>query len=331
MKRAWCIVVALVLASLIFKSAPPLLDLARRSLALRRLSYKARREQVNGPLYTSAMLVQSLLPKGEPVALVSAGDNDSYAIFGTYYLYPRPSRQYREFDIYRLAAADPRRPKTIVLAADKLTIVTYEEVRDARLRRNRVVHAAPSGAPRSDFIIPLAASGDGVPPNTWVNEADFANDTSARATVTMWLYPQMRRKTISIAPHETASYYDFVYQTYRHMDTGWVHISSTQPLRSSVWYVDRGRETVSPIPLIDVTPRAGTLRCPASECKAWVFNLDDRDEQPRINGEAVPLKPRDMTWRAFSGEAIVEGANVFAFATTKQPPTRFVWPEGVKP
>lgn len=323
MKR---VLFALLFASLAWSTAPQLFSLARRALSLRPKPYGARRAEVNGELYSSAEAINRLLPRSEPLALVSAG-NDSYAIFASYYLYPRRTRIYGNFDIYRIDAVNPKRPKTIVLADEKLTIVTYEEVRDAKLRHARVVHAPPRAPARARFNIPLAASVDGVPPDSWVTEADFANDTNERAMVKMTLHPFERIKTISIPPRGTASFYDLVYQMFRHMDTGWIEVESTQPLRTSIWFVNRGREQFAPIPLIDATPRAGSFACPIPDCKIWFLNLGRSETVAKWSGGDVTLKPNDLKWLPFNGTATVDGANVFAFATTKD--ARFLWPEGV--
>jgi len=321
-------VFAIVFTSLAVTTGPGLLDLAKRAHHLRGLPYEKRRAEVNGEVYTSAKLLDQSFPPNDPLALVTAGSNGSYAIFGTYYLYPRPTRQYGGFDVYRLAASDPNRPKTIILAESRLTPVSYEEVRDARLRQRRVVHAKPSGVPRAEFVIPFAACGDGVPPNAWVTEADFANENNATATVRMEFHAPLRAKTITIAPHAAASFYDLVYEMFRHVDTGWIHVKSSLPLRTSVWFVNRGNDHVAPIPLVDAKPNAGTIICP-SECKAWLLNLADRDNVAHLTARDVALKPNELKFVSFTGAETVNAADVFAFASTKE--ETFVWPNGVTP
>jgi hypothetical protein len=86
-----------------------------------------------------------------------------------------------------------------------------------------------------------------------------------------------------------------------------------------------------PLPLVE-TWSAGALTCPAAECKVWLLNRLDHGIDVSVDGRAVALAAHGMTSLPFQGTAHVAAhGDAFAFATTKGPPTLFVWPEGVHP
>ena len=321
-RRLACI---LIFASLAWTTAPQLLHLARESFELQRLPLAARRLRVNGPLVASVKRVKRSLPPGEPVALIGPERNFSPVIFANYYGFPWTSHAYAGLDHYRATAGDPRRPRTIVAVGDIARIATYAELRDERLRGSRIVHAPPTRPAPPAFAIPLAGSVDGLPPDTYVIEADFVNDASVPATVRLTLMPEQAVKTLTIGPHATASFYDLVSQNFGVMEVRWIDVGIDQPLRVGVWFVNRGRREAVPLPFV-TSWGGGILRCPAADCKVWLVNMKNDVVTARVGSESVLLPPHALVSRPFRGTVDVAGREVYAFASTKEPPTRFVWP-----
>lgn len=319
----------IVLLSLAWTTAPQLLHLAREATALAPLSRAERRARVNGAIVESVRRIKRVQPPAEPVALIGSVDD---TVLANYYGYPWLSRDFLTSDLYRAMAGQPRRPNTIVSVSSGLArLVTYAELRDARLRGQRLVRGASlKPAPRT-FVVPLAGSVDGLPPDTYVTEAEFANDAAEPARVRVTLLPEQKVQTLTIPPHGSVAFYDLVYQLFREMEVRWVTVESDQPLRAGVWFVNRGRNEIVPLPLAERWS-TGTLTCPAAECKVWLLNRLDRGNDVSVDGHAVALTARGMTSLPFQGTAhVVSHDDAFAFATTKGPPTLFIWPEGVHP
>jgi len=311
--------------SLAWTTAPLLLHMARESFELQGLPLAIRRQRVNGPIVAGVRGVKKSLPPGEPVALIGPERNFSPVIFANYYGFPWTSREYAGLDHYRATAGDPLRPKTIVAVGDTARIATYAELRDERLRVGRVVHTPPTlRAPRA-FAIPLAGSVDGLPPDTYVIEADFVNDASVPASVRLTLMPEQTVKRLTIAPHASASFYDLVYQNFGVMEVRWIDVGLDQPLRVGVWFVNRGRGEAVPLPFV-TSWGGGLLGCPAAECKAWLVNLKNDVVAAHVGSEGVTLPPRALVSRTFAGTVDAGGRDVYAFASTRGTPTRFVWP-----
>jgi hypothetical protein len=378
------LVSAAVLLSLAWTTAPQLLHLAREATTLAPLSRRERCARVNGAIVEGVRRIKRVQPPDKPVALLGPS---GFIIFANYYGYPWLSRDYGTLEGYRGAANQPRRPGTIVVVDDRgARYATYAGLRDEHLRASRAVHeAALKSAPRS-FVIPLAGSVDGFPPDTFVTEAEFANDSGAPLHVRVTLLPEQKIRMLTIPPHGSLAFYDLVYQLFHEMEVRWATVESdvpahftlsegggragakglaatalhrplhsarrvtaiaarpfapaspstpaqgkAGPLRAGVWFVNRGRNEVVPLPLVE-TWSTGALTCPAAECKVWVLNRVDRGIKVRVDGQPVALTARGMTSQPFRGTVhVASHGDAFAFATTKGPPTRFVWPAGVHP
>jgi len=180
----------IVLLSLAWTTVPQLLHLAREATTLAPLSRTERRARVNGAIVEGVRRIKRAQPPNRPVALLGPS---GFIIFANYYGYPWLSRDLGTLDTYRAAAGQPRRPDTIVVVDESgARFATYAELRDERLRAGRTVHgAALKAAPRT-FVIPLAGSVDGLPPDTYVTEAEFANDAAQPVNVRVTLLPASR-------------------------------------------------------------------------------------------------------------------------------------------
>jgi hypothetical protein len=373
---------AAVLLSLAWTTAPHLLHLAQEATTLAPRSRSERRARVNGAIVEDVRRIKRVLRPAEPLALIGSVDD---TVLANYYGYPWHSRDFLTSDLYRAMAGQPWRPNTIVNVSNgSAQLVTYAELRDAHLRGRRLVQRASlKPAPRR-FVIPLAGSVDGLPPDTYVTEAEFANDGAQPVHVRVTLLPEQKTQTVTVPPHASLVFYDLVYQLFHEMEVRWATVESdvpahftlsegggqagakglaatalhrplqsaqrvtaiaarpfvparpsTQgkagPLRVGVWFVNRGRGEIKPLPLVE-TWLAGALTCPAAECKVWVLNRLDRGIEVSIDGHAVALAAHGMTSQPFRGTAhVASHDDAFAFATTKGPPTHFVWPEGVHP
>ena len=308
----------IVFVSLLFTSAPALVKLARRAWEALPLDEAQRR----GPMFTSA---EALQKTSEPLALICDPNETDPALFVNYYLYPRRTRIYKGIDDYRNSANDPLRPRTIVaVRSDGARLTTYEAMRDERLRGFRVMHAAPAAAPRA-FNVPLVGSLDGPLRDTYVTEAYFENTGDAPATVRMTLLPQRLTKTFAIAPRSTTSFYDLVYQNYHVMAAGWLRVESDQPLRASMWLVNRGRNDGVAIPLV-TQARSGTIHCPGGECSLWLVNFGDSPSVAHVNGAPVVVQPEGVVSLPLRGAATVDGPNIFAYAGTRGGKLAIGWP-----
>ena len=100
-------------------------------------------------------------------------------------------------------------------------------------------------------------------------------------------------------------------------------------MRAAVSFVNRGRKLAVRLPLVQEAA-SGPLVCPSGACKVWLVNLSDSPLTVTAGGVPVTLAPHALDSRPFRGTVDVEG-RVLAFATTTEPPTRFVWPHGVRP
>lgn len=322
----------LLLFSLAWTTAPQLLRLALEAHELQPLSLAARRARVNGPIVAGVRQVKRALPPGEPVALIGPLHNYSPLIFANYYGYPWVSRDYAGLDHYRASAGDPARPRTIVAVSDAgAHLATYAELRDERLRQRRIVQGAPLRSVPPQFAIPLVGSVDGLPPDTYVTEAELANDSGRPAHLRLTMMPEQRVRTLTVPAHGSVAFYDLLYQLFGVMEVRWVAVESDQPLRGGAWFVNRGRSETAPLPFV-TNGAAGPLVCPADECKVWLVNLRNEDITALVGGVPVPVPPRSIVSRPFRGTVDVQAASdAFAFASTREPPTRFVWPKGVQP
>jgi len=160
----------------------------------------------------------------------------------------------------------------------------------------------------------------------------WRNDGEEAAHLRLTLMPEGTVRTITIPPHGSVAFYDLLVQLFGMMDVRWVSAESDRPLRAGFWFVNRGRNQSEPLPLV-TKAAGGPLFCPADECKVWLLNLTNEDGTIVVSGGPVPLPAHALLSHPFRGGFMGVGmrGNLFVFASTKEPPTRFVWPPGVKP
>ncbi|MEA2237592.1 MAG: hypothetical protein QOC81_2316 [Thermoanaerobaculia bacterium] len=336
------IVCALLLLSLAAATLPRLLVFAHDAWTMLPLSCEARRERQMGSWYSSIQSLRRTLPKKEPVALIAARRVSDAGIFANYYLYPIRTRLFASRDDFRNAANDADRPKTIVaVTAERAERDTYEVLRDRELRAGRRVVTSPQlSEPATSFVLPIAASLDGAAPETYVIEATLADQNGSTAhnplmerlpltnevRVTFW--PKGQTTILRIGDGETVLYYDLVYQLFGVMESGWVRIESTLPLRAAFYFVNRGHADATRLP--DVQRAATRI---ASEplhrdSKLYLLNFGDAIAPTTVGAEMIPITPHAIVSKPITSIPPVSG-NVFAFVTTRElnGKTDFLWPE----
>jgi hypothetical protein len=278
-----------------------LLSVVAASLARLPSAFEKRRR---GPLYTTAKEIDRARPPGERLAVISDGWN---GLFFDYYLYPRPTRLYRDLAAYRL---DDKHPQTMVYVTGGGRVMTYDAIRAEQM--TGFISTPHSTSAGTHFLVPLVASFDGYPPASYTTEAWL----SGKATVT--LHPQEIVKTLT-----KSSYNDFVHEVFGASGTGWLEVSSDAPIDASFALVNRGTKSVSPIAIVRDVPPAVTL---ASGEKLWLINPTAAPANVRACGNAITLPPYAIESRTATFPCEVTGA--YAFASQKLPDggTRFTWP-----
>lgn len=324
------IAAALLFVSLAASTLPRLVTIVNNARTLLPLPYEARRERQMGPWYASVEKLRAELRANEPVALIATRRDIDSAAFANYYLFPIHTRLFLGRNAYRNAAPDRTRPAIIVTVNDSHAERTeYDILRDRDLAAGRRVAAEPElSAPMTTFVLPLAASLDGPPPGTFVIEATLANPNPvpAEARVTFW--PKGLTRTIVVPERTTTTYYDFVYQLFGIMNSGWMRVESSQPLRAAFYFANRGRgdATLLPNALKDATRIA-----PAPlhrDTKLFVINPKETRATVILNGESIPLDPHAFLSRPIETLPAVSG-DVYAFVTTRElnGRTDFLWPQ----
>ncbi|HKO54452.1 MAG TPA: hypothetical protein VJ276_01160 [Thermoanaerobaculia bacterium] len=314
------IVLAILLASAVVPTLPRLLTEVRYAHELRALTPEQRRERMMGAFYVSTRRLDRDLPGEEPLALIirQPSDLDS-AIFFNYYVYPRRTRVYRTLGEYAMDRS-PSRPRTIIAIGGDARRTSYEELRAERITDSVALAALPAEA-RQSFLIPMAVSLDGPPPDTYTTEATLFADREARVTITF--YPSRATSELTLRAGETRRIRDLVYEQFRRMDAGWAEVRATAPIRASFFFVNRGAGVFAPLP--PFTPaRRFTLE---GGGKLWLVNPSDRQVVARVNGEARPLAPRVLISMP-AARSVEADAPIYAFLSERQPDgnTRFVWP-----
>lgn len=317
---------AVVVLCAVAASVPRLIANVRLAASMIHMPYEARREALMGDWYRSIERLRREIPRNERVALIAG---DGHVAFANSYLYPRRTRMYQSRDAYRNAAYDPQRPATIVYVNDSIAErVDYETLRDRDLRAGRRVVARPQlGAPATSWTLPIAASIEGPPPETFVTEATLANDGDEPADVRFTFWPSARIASATVAPRATAAWYDLVHQLYGTTGSGWMTVQSSRPLRMAFYFANRGRRDATLLP--DVKRPATDL--PNAQLwrdnKLFLVNVTDAPATATVNGEPVALPPRGFLVRPIDAVPRVTG-DVYAFVTTRElvPRTDFVWP-----
>ena len=324
------IAAAVLFVSLAVSTLPRLVRIVNNARTLLPLPYEARRERQMGPWYASIEKLRAELPKKEQVALIAPPRDLDAAVFANYYLYPIRTRIFAGRNAYRNAARDRTRPAVIVAVnAARAERTEYDILRDRDLAAGRRIVTAPElGAPATTFVLPLAASLDGPSPDTFLIEATLTNPTNVAAEVRVTFWPKGLVRTIAVAPRNTNTYYDFVYQLFGIMNSGWMRVESSQPLRAAFYFANRGRvdATLMPNAVKEATRIApGPLH---RDAKLFVFNAKQTRATAIVNGESISLDPHAFFSRPIERLPTVSG-DVYAFITTRElnGRTDFLWPQ----
>lgn len=324
------IAAALLFVSLAASTLPRLIAIVNNARTLLPLQYEARRERQMGAWYASIEKLRSELPKKEQIALIAPPRDHDSAVFANYYLYPIRTRLFAGRNAYRNAAPDPTRPAIVVAVnASHAERTEYDILRTRDLAAGRRIVTEPElSAPMTTFILPLAASLDGPSPHTFLVEATLANPNAVPAEVHVAFWPKGLTRTIVIPARTTKTYYDFVYQLFGIMNSGWMRVDSSQPLRGAFYFANRGRgeATLMPNAIGDATNIA-----PAPlhrDTKLFVINPKDSRATVILNGESIPLDPHAFISRPIETLPAVSG-DVYAFVTTRElnGRTDFLWPQ----
>jgi hypothetical protein len=336
------VVCALLLSSLAATTLPRLIVRAREALMLLPLPYESRRERQMGAWYASVQSLRKTLPKKEPVALVLGIRDTEAAIFANYYLYPIRTRLFAGRNDYRNAAPDPTRPKTIVaVTSERVERTSYEALRDRELRAgHREVPSPQLSEPATSFVLPIAASLDGAAPETFVIEATIVDQNGpALSNARMERLPLMNEVRITFSPKgetrtlrmeagETVSYYDLVYQLFGVMDSGWIRIDSTLPLRAAFYFVNRGRADATRLPNVQHFATHIPAQPLHRDAKLFLLNSGDSIAVTTVGAETIPIMPHALVAKSINMIPAISG-KVFAFVTTRElnGKTDFYWPE----
>jgi hypothetical protein len=117
------------------------------------------------------------------------------------------------------------------------------------------------------------------------------------------------------------------------MDIGWLRLSSSVPIQSAFWFVNRGINDASPLPIWLPRDRAANFAFAPSgnDPKLWLVNRSD--ETVTIDaGETIELRGRAFQSVPMQGKKAVEvraaPSSVIVFATERDSrgATRFFWP-----
>jgi len=324
------IAVALLFASLAASTLPRLVAIVNNARTLLPLTYEARRERQMGAWYASIEKLRAELPKKEQIALIAPPRELDSAVFANYYLYPIRTRLFAGRNAYRNAAPDTTRPAILVAVTGvRVERTEYTTLRDRDLRAgSRVVQSPQLSAPATTFTLPLAASLDGPAPDTFLVEATLANPNAAPVTVRVTFWPKGLVRTITIPAHTTAAYYDFVFQLFGILNSGWMRVESSQPLRAAFYFTNRGRgdATLLPNTAMEATRiAAGALH---RDSKLVVVNAKETRATVVVNGESILLDPHAFISKPIASLPVVTG-DVFAFVTTRElnGRTDFLWPQ----
>ena len=321
---------AAVLVSAAAFSFPELWRLLRTARDLAPLPYAERRERLMD-YYSSLRHAKRQLAEGERVAIVMMRDDElGRGVFSHYYLYPRPSRLFYGLDGYRRTLVPP--PAKTLLRVDArrgemVRVMSYAEIRREAINGRPIVRdPQPSNEALGGFVVPLVASVDGAPPDSYTTEAVLVAEEAAQVTFT--LFPGGQQRTFALERHQPLRFTDVVDDSFGVMTQGWLRVTSSAPLRAGFWFVNRGAGKAVPLPATNRLPLM-PLRLPGGE-RLWLLNTADRAAAVRINGAAVTLPPRGLWTGPSAPENTIEGEGaIFPFTSTKlrDGNTAFFWPE----
>jgi hypothetical protein len=324
------IAVALLFVSLAASTLPRLIAIVNNARTLLPLPYDARRERQMGPWYASIEKLRAELPKKEQVALIAPPRDLDAAIFANYYLYPIRTRLFAGRNAYRNAAPDRTRPAIMVAVnAAHAERTEYDILRDRDLAAGHRIVAAPElSDPTTAFILPLAASLDGPSPDAFLIEATLVNPNDAPAEVRVTFWPKGLTRTITIPGRGTAAYYDFVYQLFGIMNSGWMRVESSQPLRAAFYFANRGRRDATRLPNA-ITDATRIAPVPLNrDAKLFLVNPKETRATVIVNGESISLDPHAFISRPIASLPVISG-DAYAFVTTRElnGHTNFLWPQ----
>jgi hypothetical protein len=315
---------AVLLLSVIVPTLGPLITLMSRAIELRPLTVGQRQEKVLGDLYPAVERLRRDIPLSVPLALIgtSRASQDD-AVFINFYLYPHPTRTYR--DRWEYLVDDPKsRPKTIVaLSGGPPRLTSYAELRDIDLRRKRVVrNMLLPPETRTHFAIPIVSSLDGPPPVSYTVEGALATDSEAHVSLTVHPLGIVKQLTI----RGTHPFHDLLYQCFGLMGINWVSASSDRPVRAAFWLVNHTARTAVPLRLVDGPMRKAAAFPVSPTAKVWLVNFADEPVLARVGGTDALVPAHAIIAMGATGTA---KGPVYAFESEKEPngQTRFIWPE----
>ncbi len=325
MRRWRELLFALLLGSVIIPTLPRVARLMRITRALWPLTIDARREKVMPDSYAAIEKIRRQVPLSEPIALVGVSRQSVVeALVINYYLYPHPTRVFRDRWLYLIAKEKPR---VLVRLGSTPKVMTYAELRDEDVRSSPVVrdvHLPPQV--RARFAIPIVTSTDGPLTVAYTVEGALGSDDEAHVTLTLQPAGITRRLTI----RGTRTFYDLVYECFGVMEfAAWVQVSSDKPIRAAFWLVNRKARTAAPIRLIE-RPLTQPAPFPVDpKARLWLLNLGD-DITVAHAGTHPALVPA-RTLMAINATGTVSG-HVYAFLSAKEPDgqTHFTWPEDLR-
>ena len=286
----------------------------------------ARREKLMPDSYAAIEKIRTTVPMSERIALMGVSrESLDEALFLNYYLFPHPTKTFRDRWEYLSAR---QKPKVLVRLGPTLSLTTYAELRNDEVRRSRIVRSIQLPADsRSEFAIPIVTSTDGPPPVSYTIEGAIASDREAHVTLT--LEPAHIVKILTIRGIRT--FYDLVYECFGVMEfSAWVHVSSDVPIRGAFWLVNRAARTAAPLHLPE-GPLTRRAPFPVEDLAAnmWLLNLGSDYTIAHVGPDDALVPPRSLIGTHANGPV---SGRVYAFISKKQldGDTQFLWPEDLK-
>jgi len=303
---------------------------ATLAVELARVPYAQRRARVNGAVWTSAQEVAQRFPSSQPVPMILNAIHDvDIVVFVNDYLYPRVVRTFLGLEDYRVRGIDPGGRRPVVHVDMKHSagarIMSYAAIRHEQIEDEPPVATTVTAPPILTGIVPFAVAFDGAPPDTYMTTLVIAADRDA--TVTMTLEPSQKTMRFRLHAGETRVFRDAVYECFDEFGSGWIGLSSTEPIRAAAWLVNRGRHRAVAVPLITSLPPLP--RQVAGGDHLFLLNAGDATSSVTVNGTNVVVPPHALaSVGAASHYAIVGDAPLLAFSARKLPDgnTSFTWP-----
>ncbi len=325
MRRWRELMLVLLLVSVIVPTVPRLFQQMRLAGELLPLSMHARRERLMPDFYAAIEKIRAQVPLSERIALVGISRPSlDAALFVNYYLYPHPTKIFRDRWAYLVAKA---KPKVLVGLGNAPRVMTYAELRNEDVRSSRILSVIwlPPEA-RTAFAIPMVTSTDGPRPVAYTIEGALAADDEAHVTLT--LYPARIAKQLTIRGSLTFS--DLVYECFAVTEfAAWVDVSSDKPIHAAFWLVNRGARTAAPIRLVEGPLTKPTPFPEMPGASLWLLNLSD--DFTVAHAGSHPALVLGRTLMAINATGTVTG-RVYAFISIKEPngQTRIIWPEDLR-